>query len=239
MSRFVLAGQSRMSIESNTQRKEVVLDVYVGENGYIQNAGYVIQPVAALENGPINGPKAVVLHRTDSTTADGTMRGFERGIGTHFLVGKDGTVFQAASLAQKTAHVGKIRSRCHSEGSCSAEERRLIDRWGWAPRRIHNHEKVKSYPQRYPMNEDSVGIETVAKFDRNTKQWEAPTAEQSVSIAKLIGILKEEYGLSDADIYEHDRISYKEPGEGAGLYDRDAGGDDADSVPARFPPPVF
>ena len=110
MSRFVLAGQSRTSVKSNRQRKEVVLDVYVGKNGYIQNAGYVIQPVAALENGRIDGPKAIVLHRTDSTTAEGTMRGFQRGVGTHFLVGKDGTVFQAASLARKTAHVGKIRS---------------------------------------------------------------------------------------------------------------------------------
>lgn len=107
------------------------------------------------------------------------------------------------------------------------------------PQRIYNHEKVKAYPLRYPMNEDSVGIETVAKFDRSKKEWEAPTVEQSVAISRLIGILKEEYGLSDADIYEHDRVSYKEPGEGAGLYDRGDGGSDIGSVPARFPPPLF
>lgn len=239
MSRFVLAAQSTTSVTSHTQRKEVVLDVYVGENGYIQNAGYVIKPVAALEKGRIDGPKAIVLHRTDSTTADGTMQAFERGVGTHFLVGKDGTVFQAASLTRKTAHVGKIRSRCHIEGVCSLEETLLITGWGWAPARIHNHEKAKNYPQRYPMNEDSVGIETVAKFDQATEQWEAPTTEQSAAITRLIAILKKEYGLSDADIYEHDRISYKQPGEGAGLYDGDVGGGDTGSVPPRIHPPIF
>lgn len=144
---------------------------------------------------------------------------------------------QAASLLKKTSHVGKIKSRCYEEDSCSVDEAATIKRWGFAPSKVHDHEKIKAYPVRYPMNEDSVGIETVAKFDQDAKMWEAPTPQQAAAISKLMGILKDEYGISDADIYEHDKVSYKQPGEGAGLYD---GFDDSDrSVPPRFPPAIF
>lgn len=235
MSRFVHVAGSITSVIANTQRKEVAVPIYVGSNGYVQNAGYEIRPVPALENGPLDGPRAIVLHRTDSTTTEGTIRSFERGVGTHFLVGKDGAVIQAASLLQKTAHVGKIRSRCHITGTCSAEEQALIDSWGWAPSRIHSHERDKPYPIRFPTNEDSVGIETVAKFDKAANVWEAPTVAQASSIARLIGILKSEYGLTNADIYEHDEISYKQGGEGAGLY----GSDGDDRLPVRLAPPFL
>jgi hypothetical protein len=33
-----------------------------------------------------------------------------------------------------------------------------------------------------------------------------------------VGTLQNNYGLDDRDIYEHDAISYKTQGEGAGLY---------------------
>ena len=236
MSRFTVVGGSVTSLVENVQRQRLVLPIHVGTNGYVQNAGFTIRPVPALERGPMDGPRAIVLHRTDSSTAAGTMRSFARGVGTHFLVDKDGTVTQAASLLQKAAHVGKIQSRCRVDRVCPADEARMIEGWGWAPSRVHGHEKKKAYPARYPMNEDSVGIETVALFDRTSKQWERPTEDQSRSIARLIAILKNEYGLSDADIYEHDAISYKEPGEGAGLYD---GGGATDGMPVRFSPPFF
>src|ERR1035437_8490823 len=35
--------------------------------------------------------------------------------GTHFLIDKDGTIYQTASVFQQTWHVGKLRSRCRSE----------------------------------------------------------------------------------------------------------------------------
>src|SRR5690606_24266595 len=99
------------------------------------------------------------------------------------------------------------------------------------PKTIHDHEKVKDYPERYPVNEDSVGIEVVSRCinncgpnDAGTPEWEAPTPEQAESIADIVGILQDAYSLADADVYEHDVISYKTPGEGAGLWS--AGQDD-------------
>jgi len=206
---------------------------YVDADGYIQGAGITKHEVAALEKGTLTGPEAIVLHRTDSSTAEGALTSFGRGIGTHFLVDKDGTIYQTASLSQKTAHIGKIKSRCYEEGACSAGEAATIKKMGFSPTRIYHHEQVKAYPNRYPMNEDSVGIETVALHLKSG--WEAPTAAQSASIERLIGILQDQYGLSDNDVYEHDKISYKTSGEGAGLFTSDD--IDVPLVPIRLPPP--
>lgn len=223
--RFVEVGRSETSDSINTQRKEVAVDPYVGENGYVQNAEFVHQPIAALEKRDMAEPKAIILHRTDGASVESALAAATSGIGTHFYIDKDGTVYQAASLLKHTSQVGRIRSRCYEEGACTEDEAATIRGFGWAPRRLHDHEKVKSYPVRYPMNEDSIGIETVSRCvkncgpnDKGTPEWEAPTVRQSESIANLIAILQQEYSLGDADVYEHDFISYKTAGEGAGLW---------------------
>lgn len=216
MSEFKHAGQSTTSPISKAQRQVVQVPAYVDAKGYVQNAGFTLKAVPALEKGPIDGPKAIVLHRTDSHTADSALRSFQSGVGTHFLVAKDGVVTQTASLLKRTAHVGKIKSRAAESGN-PLREAKLVKSWGWAPTKVYNHEKSKSYPDRYPMNVDSVGIETVAKH-RGDSGWEAPTAEQLASIAVIVRILKDAYSLEESDIYEHDNISYKTEGEGAGLY---------------------
>ena len=90
---------------SNTARKAVPVPVYVDEHGYVQNAGFVFKPIPALEHGRLQGPRAIVMHRTVSSTARSSLNAFRRGIGTHFLIGKDGLIYQTASLLEKTHHV--------------------------------------------------------------------------------------------------------------------------------------
>ncbi|MCZ5362078.1 N-acetylmuramoyl-L-alanine amidase [Escherichia coli] len=58
---------------------------------------------------------AIILHRTDSSTINGTLASFSKGIGAHFIVEKDGNIYRAASLFVYTSHVGKIKSRCKEE----------------------------------------------------------------------------------------------------------------------------
>ena len=48
---------------------------------------------------------------------------------------------------------------------------------GWAPSGIHEHESRKTYPDRYPMNADRIGIEVVGNYDEKTRMWDTPTAE--------------------------------------------------------------
>jgi len=106
-------------------------------------------------------------------------------------------------------------------GTCSAGEAKLIKGRGWNPTKVYNHEKVKAYPEKYPTNEDSVGIEVVAMYDESTKTWDAPIPEQTESIKVLVRILKKAYSLDDADVYAHDTISRNTEGEGQGLYSGD------------------
>ena len=231
---FKRIGQSKTSPSSNSQRMVVRVPAYVDDKGYIQNANLVLKSIPALEKGSLLGPVAVVMHRTDSTTASSAISSFKRGVGTHFIIDKDGTTYQTASLHQKTWHVGPIKSRCFEEGSCETPEASAIKAMRDASKAVHRHEKIKAYPLRYPMNEDSVGIEVVAKNHGGDYKWDAPTAAQTASIRRLIGILRNEFSLTDDDIYEHDIISRKTAGEGAGLYT-----DIDDGMSVRFPPPPF
>ncbi|RDY69427.1 hypothetical protein DX912_01285 [Lysobacter soli] len=180
VSRFVPVGQSTTTPSSKTQRAEIELEIYIAANGYVQNAGFTQNPIPALETGNITGPLAIVLHRTVSTSAASTLSAFRRGIGTHFLIDKDGTTYQCASLLKKTAHVGPIRARCHIEGTCSPNELATFKDWE-SRMKCHDHEKGKRYPTRYPMNEDSVGIEVVAMYQEATMQWDAATRHRRSS----------------------------------------------------------
>ncbi|WP_159565017.1 peptidoglycan recognition protein family protein [Budvicia diplopodorum] len=190
--------------------------IYVDPDGYIKNANFIQSSVAGLGKGVMNKINGIVLHRTDSSSVEGTLTSFSKGVGTHFLIAKNGDIHQTVSLFSYTYHVGKIKSRCMEEKTCSAEESKKIKSFGWNPGKVYDHEKVKMYPERYPYNGDSVGIEVVAMHKNDG--WESPTLEQTNSISKLVDIIKNIYELDDRDVYEHDKISYKMEGEGAGLY---------------------
>lgn len=176
--------------------------------------------VTTLEHGTLASPEAIVMHRTESSTAQGTLDGYKAGqpAGAHFLIDKDGTIYQTASLDHQTWHVGKIRSRGAEEGTLSETDKAWHDRTGFKPTAINTHENANPYPVRYPNNSDSIGIEVVGAYDKATQTWDRPTPEQTASINKLVGLLQQQYGLDDHDIYKHDTISYKTQGEGDGLY---------------------
>ncbi|MBW6101182.1 N-acetylmuramoyl-L-alanine amidase [Escherichia coli] len=38
---------------------------------------------------------AIILHRTDSSTINGTLASFSKGIGAHFIVEKDGNIYRS------------------------------------------------------------------------------------------------------------------------------------------------
>ncbi len=195
-------------------------DATVGDDGFVTHEKFIKEHITALERGNLAAGNAIVLHRTVNNTAEETFTAFRTGTGTHFAVDKAGIIYQTASLNKLTYHVGKIRSRCMAENSCSAEETTLIQGWGWAPTRIHNHEKVKSYPDRYPKNSDSIGIEVVGDYNATTEQWDSIPTIQAEAVACVVNFLIKHYNLSTADdIYEHEDISYKTEGEGSVVYE--------------------
>ncbi|MEN1960063.1 N-acetylmuramoyl-L-alanine amidase [Luteimonas sp. MJ246] len=107
-------------------------------------------------------------------------------------------------------------------------------------RAVSRIESGRPYPERYPGNADSIGIEAVGRYHPATQRWDEPTPEQAAAINRLMESLQRNFGQTDEDVYEHDAISRKTPGEGAGLYAPAAPGvvpdaADAGRVPAAGP----
>lgn len=203
-------------------------EITIGQDGFLTDPGITRTAIPQLERGAMPQVDGIVLHRTESSTAASTLNAWrgDRPYGTHFLIDTDGTIHQTASLNRQTAHIGPIRSRGEVEGTITPEDQRAVDaargttpEWRRsAVEAVSRLESGKPYPERYPTNGDSVGIEVVGRYNEATKTWDAPTPEQRASIQRLVGTLQQNFGLDDNDVYQHDRISRKTPGEGAGLY---------------------
>lgn len=139
----------------------------------------------------VNKINAIVVHQTDNWSAKQTFDGWTGTIGAHFVIdrgdtdkykGIDGKIYQTARLNRTCNHVGYIQSRCYLQKSCaipkggktSAEAKALDYKKGWADR-AQAIETPKSYPDRFPYNGDSIGIEVVTKFDDAGKVYPAPS----------------------------------------------------------------
>jgi N-acetyl-anhydromuramyl-L-alanine amidase AmpD len=133
--------------------------------------------------------------------------------GAHFLIDKDGTIYQTASLHKKTHHVGWIKSRCIAEHSCSpAELQALKNKRPGAP--IGRIETKKSFPRRYPFNEDSIGIENVGEaFPKNgsdsQKKFEPLTSPQQESLLWLVRELTQTLAVPMSEVFRHSEVSWK------------------------------
>lgn len=203
--------------------------ITIDDAGYLTDPGIVQTPITRISHAPMLQVNGVVLHRTESSTAASTLstwRTREAGTGAHFLIDRDGTTHQTVSIKRQAWHVGAIRSRGEVEGTITNEDQRELDaarkgqvEWrGPAVRAVSRLESTRPYPERYPTNADSIGIEVVGRYRPATQDWDPPSPEQSAALRRLMGSLQRNFGLTDEDVYEHDAISRKTPGEGAGLY---------------------
>jgi len=193
------------------------------KDGYIKSDNIVIEPIAKIEKGKMENVSGIVIHRTDGYNAEGAKDAFKdpkKVVGAHFIIDKDGKIYQTASLEQRTNHVGELQAKCETKinNTCSAEEKKAIklikQNKGWA-KVITKQEKEKNYPDRYPNNSDSIGIEFAGKcLDKENGIWEPVTAAQEEAGRQLMEFLKKEYKLGNKDIYAHDDIGRKVANEG-------------------------
>ena len=158
------------------------------------------------------------MHQTASDSAEGTLAGYDvstNGDGAHFLVGKSGDTYQCVSLKKRCWHVAPIKSRCLQEHTCSPVEKKYFAdllktkvKTGMTQRAynytVSDHEKAKPYPERYPGNDNSIGIEVVGNtIGDNTKEdvaWENPTVEQDKVTHWLVPALLDALGLKRDDV---------------------------------------
>lgn len=190
----------------------------IDTNGMIVDPRVIPRRSSGIEHGALPRVLAIVVHQTDSTSADATLNGYQDGgNGAHFLIDKNGQIYQTASLHARCYHVGKlIKSKCLTvnKSTCdtAAMAKMLAMSWTQQINAIDAHERAKSYPDRYPVNSEAIGIELVGRHI-DEKTYEAVTAAQNASLQWLIDVLYAQFDLKPEDVYRHPTVSYKNPGE--------------------------
>lgn len=204
----------------DTPTPEILIEKDKIEDGMFLHDKVINNRIKRLEIAKTEKFNGIVLHRTVTTSLEGTLKGFERRrVGTHFLVGYDGKIYQTASLDYMTAHILNIRSRCLSDNSCSLEDEEIISKIKKYKgkkryKSLHLHEIKKEYPERYPYNKDAIGIEVMGYYDKGNEEWETLTKEQIESVKFLVKLLQRNFNMKDSDVYTHEEVSYKTEGEG-------------------------
>ena len=191
-------------------------------NGRLISSKVIDKISPKIEKGALVHVNAIVVHQTGGATAKSALDSYNTAgaNGAHFLIDKDGTIYQTARVTQKCWHVGKIKSRCDQLKTCSPAELKNIQAimhkqaGSYSARltKLHHHESKKAYPDRYPSNEDSIGIEIVSKFS-DKAGYESATPAQNDSLRWLVTTLERLLTLSAADVFRHSEVSYKQPTE--------------------------
>ena len=99
------------------------------------------------------------------------------------------------------------------EQTCSPKEAKALK--GLSLSAINEHEKLKAVPERYPSNDDAIGIELVAGAEGRgpSPAFQAATPEQNASLAWLVGALREHFQVPPNEVFRHPQVSYKDPHE--------------------------
>lgn len=190
----------------------------IDANGMLIDPRVISRRSSGIEHGALPKVLAIVVHQTDSSTAESSLNSYgDGGNGAHFLIDKNGQIYQTASLHSRCYHVGKlIKSKCLTvnKNTChtAAMAKMLAMSWIQQINALDAHERAKSYPDRYPVNSEAIGIELVG-LHIDEKTYEAVTAAQNTALQWLIDELYAQFNLKPADVYRHPTVSYKNPGE--------------------------
>lgn len=163
----------------------------------------------AIERNVMHVIHGIIVHQTGGPTAQSTLNSYKKGgDGAHFLIDKNGVVYQTASLYKQTQHVGKLKARCVLEKRCAPAR--------FDPKAESRRERQKKVPDRFPANQDSIGIEIVGEaFPRgesvsdDRKIYESVTHAQNASLVWLISKLTMMLKIPMHEIFRHPIVSWK------------------------------
>jgi len=188
--------------------------LFIDSQGLVCAGRITVRRFTNIERQTLDKINGIVVHQTGGSTAQSTFNsyGHHGANGAHFLIDKDGKIYQTASLFKTTNHVGKVRSRCYMEKTCTAAELARVGLLLNQYSALHNLEKRKPYPERYPTNLDSLAIEVVGKPVTGQGEkaiYETVNDAQNASLRWLINELLNTLNLSKSSIFKHPEISYK------------------------------
>ena len=186
----------------------------ITEQGMVNNER--VQPTRrlAIEKTALIAIHGIIVHQTGGGTAQSSLDSYLRqgANGAHFLIDKDGVIYQTASLNQQTWHVGSLKARCVVETRCTPVETAALRKF--SPSGENRREMAKLSPQRYPANVDAVGIELVGKPGTDGI-YEKVTDLQNASLSWLIQNLTSTFNVPMTEIFRHPDMSRKTQSEAA------------------------
>lgn len=182
------------------------------KDGMVQDPRVRAARQSTIERGDMAKVNGIIVHQTGGSTAASSLSSYKNAgaSGAHFLIERDGTVYQTASMHKKTWHVGKLRARCLVEQRCTPVELAALKKFN--PTAENKQEKAKQVPDRYPSNDDSVGIELVGKVLANGV-YEPVTAAQNASLRWLVSEIQTTLGVAVTEVFRHPEVSRKNPSE--------------------------
>jgi len=193
--------------------------LFISKQGHVDAERVKLAIHPAIERGPMHKVNGIVVHQTNGPTAQSTFHSYQHkdANGAHFLIDKDGTIYQTASLSTRTDHVGRLKSRCLSTHECAPAELKAVTTMQYKYKKLSNREYRKKFPERYPSNMDSIGIELVgvaherdaAGGKKKEKVYETVTIEQNASLQWLVRELIETFGVEADEVYRHPDLSRK------------------------------
>jgi len=196
----------------------------VDKDGMVHNVLVRRRRFVSLERGPMPVVNGIVVHQTGGATAQSTFNSYQQSAyGAHFLIGKDGTIHQTASLYRRTNHVGLLRSRCLARHTCKPADLTALKKAG--PRGENRREQRKAFPDRFPANRDSIGIELVGEYNPNPEfgkvrgadeyVYVSVTDAQNASLRWLVAQLRNTLEVAAGEVYRHPAVSFKTSTEAA------------------------
>ncbi|WP_321804460.1 peptidoglycan recognition family protein [Burkholderia sp. BCC1993] len=193
----------------------------IDANGMVVSPHVVRARKVQIERGAMQRISGIIVHQTGGPTAASALNSYQTASanGAHFLIEKDGTIYQTASLKKQTWHVGRIKARCVAEMRCTPVELEQLRRFD--PRGENQREMRKAVPDRYPSNTDSIGVELVGEAlplnepnpDRRT--YDAAPEAQNDSLRWLIDELSVTLNVPMTEVFRHPTVSRKNRTEAA------------------------
>ena len=209
--------------------------VEIDEHGMISHARVRHARSLQIERGKRAGAiTGIVVHQTDADTSASSLNSYKRpkANGAHFLIDKDGTIYQTAAIYQRTNHVGPLQARCLVIPTCTLSD--FPEKVGATA--MHRIEMRKAPADRYPSNMEAIGIEMVGRarlpegFKPDSRQkrmslerlrgdagvFPTPTVAQNQALSWLVHVLQESMHLAASEVFRHPDVSRKNITEAQG-----------------------
>ncbi|MDF0605766.1 N-acetylmuramoyl-L-alanine amidase [Neisseriaceae bacterium TC5R-5] len=192
--------------------------LHITKDGHVDATRIKVKIFSKIERAKMDKVNGIVVHQTGGSSAESAFSSYssDGASGAHFLLDLDGTIYQTASLYKRTNHVGKMQSRCIVKHVCSPTDlKAAMKATKSGSSALTIHEMKKSFPDRFPSNTDSIGIEIVGYYKTiNGKViYDNVKDEQNASLKWLVRELADTFKVSMQEIYKHPEIGRKTESE--------------------------